>query len=185
MSATHPPVPLADALRGAPGVLEDLDRWLREDLGRGDVTSVLTVPAGLRVLGQVLVKSPGVLAGLPVMEAVLRRLDPELEWEPRAEDGREIAAGHLPFEAARMRGEARAILAGERLALNLAQRLSGIATAARRAGSRATSKNASPRVRSTWRSSAESSIRILLAVFKRTLDPSCSGTDAIPPTGVA
>ena len=132
-SPLTPSPALADALRGASGLPDLLDRWLQEDLGRGDVTSALTVPAGRRVGAVVLVKAPGVLAGLPLIEAVLRRLDPALAWEPLAEDGAEVAAEQLPFEAARALGEARALLAGERLALNLAQRLSGIATAARQA----------------------------------------------------
>jgi nicotinate-nucleotide pyrophosphorylase (carboxylating) len=128
-----PATALADLLRGAPGLAEQLDRWLQEDLGRGDVTSALTVPAGRRVQAVVLVKAPGVLAGLPLVEAVLRRLDPELDWQPLVADGVEIERAELPAEVARLRGEARALLGGERLALNLLQRLSGIASAARAA----------------------------------------------------
>jgi nicotinate-nucleotide pyrophosphorylase (carboxylating) len=124
---------VSDALRNAPGILDQIDAWLAEDLGRGDVTSALTVPSGRRVEAVMLIKAPGVLAGLPVFEAVLRRLDTDLSWQPRVEDGAELVGDQLPFEAVRFQGDARALLAGERLALNLVQRLSGIATAARRA----------------------------------------------------
>src|SRR5437764_8531762 len=97
-----PPVTaLADVLRGAPGLADQLDRWLQEDLGRGDVTSSLTIPAGRRVEAVVLVKAPGVVAGLPLVEAVMRRLDPQLDWQPRLAERAEIDRAELPAEVAR------------------------------------------------------------------------------------
>ena len=99
---------------------------LAEDVGTGDVTSEAVVPADRRAVGTVLLKAPGVVAGLDAMEAVFRRLDWDARWEVLVPDGTRCT--DVPQPVARVEGSARAILAGERLALNLAQRLSGIAT---------------------------------------------------------
>lgn len=103
-----------------------VEAGLAEDLGAGDVTSEATVPADRRAAARVLLKQPGVVAGLDAMEAVFRRLDSNVRWEPLVEDGTAIA--ETPQVVATLEGVARAVLAGERLALNLAQRLSGVAT---------------------------------------------------------
>jgi len=102
--------------------------WLAEDLGSGDVTTEAVVPLGARCVARVLLKEPGVVCGLAAVEAVFRTLDPELEWETAHEDGERLG----PSELACVSGRARAILSGERLALNLLGRLSGIATLTRR-----------------------------------------------------
>jgi nicotinate-nucleotide pyrophosphorylase (carboxylating) len=105
----------------------DIRSFLTEDVGEGDVTTEAVVPADARLTAALLLKEEGVLCGLEVAEAVFRELDPELELEPLARDG-ETTRG----EIARLSGNARALLTGERTALNLLARLSGIATLTRR-----------------------------------------------------
>jgi nicotinate-nucleotide pyrophosphorylase (carboxylating) len=106
----------------------DVRAWLAEDVGDGDVTSEAVVPAGVRCSARVLLKEPGVICGLDVLEAVFRELDREIDVELREADGAELP----PCELAFLHGDARAVLAGERVALNLLGRLSGIATMTRR-----------------------------------------------------
>jgi nicotinate-nucleotide pyrophosphorylase (carboxylating) len=110
-----------------------LDRIVREslaeDLGSGDVTTDATVDEGATGTAVLVTRAPGVVAGLDAVEAVFRALDPEVEFEPLADDGDEL---HGPAPVARVSGSLRAILTGERLALNLLGRLSGIATATKR-----------------------------------------------------
>ncbi len=107
-----------------------IEAGLAEDVGTGDVTSEAVVPADRRAVGTVLLKAPGVVAGLDAMEAVFRRLDSDVRWEGLVADGARLT--DVPCAVARVVGSARAVLAGERLALNLAQRLSGIATSTAR-----------------------------------------------------
>ncbi len=104
-------------------------RALAEDLGEGDITTRLTVPEGKRARGTFSGKQVLVVAGLRVAEEVFRVLDHNCLWEATVEDGAEIASGST---LAVVTGEARALLAGERVALNFLQRLSGIATLTRR-----------------------------------------------------
>jgi nicotinate-nucleotide pyrophosphorylase (carboxylating) len=107
-------------------VLEELiDRVLREDIGTGDVTTNSIVPPGYTTIGFIHAKEAGVVAGLPVAGAVFRRLSPHISFQIRVREGERVQAGQL---LARVEGEARAILSGERVALNLLQRMSGIAT---------------------------------------------------------
>jgi nicotinate-nucleotide pyrophosphorylase (carboxylating) len=105
---------------------ELLERWLAEDVGDGDVTTEATVPSDLVVKAELLVKVPGVVCGLPLAEQVFTRLDPELRFEAVLAEGARVA--RPPVVAATLEGRARAVLTGERLALNLVGRLSGIAT---------------------------------------------------------
>lgn len=102
--------------------------WLAEDLGSGDVTSEALIPTEASSTAAILLKEPGVLCGLDVTRAVFCELDDKLRWEPRRADGDWSAPGELVALA----GRTRAILGGERLALNLLSRLSGIATLTRR-----------------------------------------------------
>ncbi|MDX6494244.1 MAG: hypothetical protein QOE17_230 [Gaiellales bacterium] len=106
-----------------------IDRALSEDVGDGDLTTVAIVPEGLRGEAAVVVREPGVVCGLAEAFAVLLRLDPEAELEVLVADGEVVA--NPPVTAARMRASVRALLTGERTALNLLQRMSGIATATR------------------------------------------------------
>ena len=108
-----------------------IDMALNEDVGRGDITTEATVPPGALATAEILQKSAGVLCGLPVVEAVFKTLDPSvtvtrLADEGSLSDGRRRVVG-------RIQGTATAILTGERTALNFLQRLSGVATASRRA----------------------------------------------------
>jgi nicotinate-nucleotide pyrophosphorylase (carboxylating) len=100
-----------------------------EDEGPGDVTSEATLDAGHRSRAVLLCKEAGVLAGVPVMEAVFRHrgLAPRIEW--LAQEGDSISAGQA---LARVEDETRGLLVCERILLNFMQRLSGIATATRR-----------------------------------------------------
>src|SRR3954454_21216082 len=111
--------------------MEDLvERALAEDVGGGDVTTEATVPADARARATIRQKAPGAVYGLDVAEAVFRALDPEVRVERLVEEGtwREEGGPVMRIEAA-----ARALLTGERTALNFLQRLSGVATAAARA----------------------------------------------------
>jgi len=101
---------------------------LREDLGRGDVTSEACIPPGVR--GEAVVRARGdlVVCGLDVIREVYRQVDPEVEVHDRARDGEAITAA---AEVAKVIGRATSILGGERVALNFAQRMSGIATMTR------------------------------------------------------
>lgn len=112
---------------------EALDHCLRgflsEDIGRLDVTTETTVPRETRARGQLIAKSECVVSGLPVARRVFELLDPELSWQEAAAAGAGVGAGTL---LAHLAGEARAILTAERVALNLLQRMCGIATQTRR-----------------------------------------------------
>jgi nicotinate-nucleotide pyrophosphorylase (carboxylating) len=102
---------------------------LAEDLGRGDLTSRLTLPEEARAQGTFKSKQWLVVAGMPVAQKVFEILDPTLGWQGRVAEGTEVGVG-VPL--ASISGPARSLLAGERVALNFLQHLSGIATFARR-----------------------------------------------------
>jgi nicotinate-nucleotide pyrophosphorylase (carboxylating) len=102
---------------------------LAEDLGDGDVTSSSAIPAAAKFSGHLLVKEAGVIAGLTVASRVFTLLDPTVVFHPFAADGDLVQPGNI---VATVSGPGRAILSGERVALNFLQRMSGIATATRR-----------------------------------------------------
>ena len=102
-----------------------VDLALAEDIGAGDITSLATVPAEASAEGTMLVKQPGVISGLSAASYVFERVDPAISFRPRCEDGTHLDAGEV---LADLSGPARSVLAGERVALNLLQRLSGVAT---------------------------------------------------------
>ncbi|WP_185747703.1 carboxylating nicotinate-nucleotide diphosphorylase [Thermus amyloliquefaciens] len=108
--------------------LDTLKAWLLEDLGHGDLTTRLTVPEDLVGQAVILAKERGVMAGLPVAREVFALADARITFTPLVEEGMRVEPGQ---EVARLEGPLRGILAGERLALNLLQRLSGIATLTR------------------------------------------------------
>jgi nicotinate-nucleotide pyrophosphorylase (carboxylating) len=109
-----------------------LKQWIREvlneDIGAGDLTTEALVPADHQSSCLFIAKQDGVIAGLPVAEAVYRELDPEIRWEWLVREGDRVKKGTA---IARITGPTRAILTGERVALNLLQRMSGIATMTR------------------------------------------------------
>ena len=98
---------------------------LKEDLGRGDITTQATVRGGQRARGRFLAKQDFILCGLEIAEAVFGTLDSQIQLESRVYDGEAISKG---TEFVRIEGPANVLLTGERTALNLLQRLSGVAT---------------------------------------------------------
>ena len=110
-------------------IRDAVSRALREDLGDCDVTTTATVAAGARARAVVAQKAPGVVFGLDVVEATFRALDPEIGFERLCAEGRWRERG----DVVRLEGSARAILSGERTALNFLGRLSGLSPCAPRA----------------------------------------------------
>src|ERR671916_858760 len=109
-------------------LFSQIGAFLSEDLGRGDITTQATVARNTRARGRFLAKEPMVVAGLEAAESVFSTLDSQQQLEAFVSDGDEFEAGKV---IARTHGFADVLLAGERLALNLLQRLSGIATLTR------------------------------------------------------
>lgn len=112
----------------------DLDDFVRrvlaEDLGKGgDVTSSATIDAGARFTAEMVCRQPIVVAGLEIAAAFFRALDPDVAIEQLANDGDHVTARPVLMQ---LHGNARAMLAAERSALNTLQHLSGIATLTRR-----------------------------------------------------
>ena len=106
-----------------------LDAALREDIGTGDLTSEAVIPPDAVARGLFVARETGVLAGAPLLGPLFQRIDPAAEVKLLKSDGDALARGDA---IAAIAGPARAILAGERAALNFLQRLSGIATMTRR-----------------------------------------------------
>jgi len=107
-----------------------LIKWaLSEDVGTGDITTLNTLRAGVGARAVVMVKQPGVVAGLEVARLTFRELDASVKFETTVQDGSTVQAG---VAVARVFGSAGSILTGERTALNFLQRLSGIATLTRK-----------------------------------------------------
>lgn len=101
---------------------------LKEDLGRGDLTTQTVIRGGAKARGRFLPNQDIVLCGLEIAEAVFAALDNSIVLESLVYDGEKIAAGD---EFARIEGPANALLTGERTAINIMQRLSGVATLTR------------------------------------------------------
>jgi nicotinate-nucleotide pyrophosphorylase (carboxylating) len=100
-----------------------------EDIGDGDITTNNLIPPTAIRSAVLVAKEPGVIAGLPVAEYVFRRFDQNLEWEVKKPDGSKVVPGEIIVA---FRANLRALLTGERKALNFLQRLSGIASYAHR-----------------------------------------------------
>jgi len=96
-----------------------------EDIGDGDITTNNLIPPGENKTAILVAKEKGVIAGLPVAEMVFRKFDNNLEWYTLIPDGSKVKTGDVIAE---FKGNYRALLTGERKALNFLQRLSGIAT---------------------------------------------------------
>ena len=101
---------------------------LKEDIGKGDITTEFFVPEGLRASGRIVAHEPAVIAGTGAAAEIFRKIDPETEVQIIRPDGEAVAAGDIVIE---VRGLARSILKAERVALNFLQRLCGIATLTR------------------------------------------------------
>jgi nicotinate-nucleotide pyrophosphorylase (carboxylating) len=102
-----------------------VDLALAEDIGTGDITSLATVPAAAIASGTILAKETGVISGIEVAAFVFTRVDPTIAFEPLVADGDHVEAF---TRLAEVSGNARSLLTAERTALNLMQRLSGVAT---------------------------------------------------------
>ena len=103
---------------------------LAEDIGRGDITTEATVSPHAQATAEILQKAPGVVCGLPLAERVFNLLDARVKLAPEVDEGSFSTDRRV---VAKLEGPAAAILSGERTALNFIQRLSGVATASRRA----------------------------------------------------
>jgi nicotinate-nucleotide pyrophosphorylase (carboxylating) len=106
-------------------ILAAVEHALTEDIGAGDVTTNSIVSPETIAAARIIAKEDGVLSGLSVAQAVFLSLDPEMNFTYGALDGREVVRGQTLAE---LKGSARAILSGERTALNFIGRMSGIAT---------------------------------------------------------
>jgi nicotinate-nucleotide pyrophosphorylase (carboxylating) len=104
-------------------------RALSEDIGDGDVTTQCTVPADATLNGRFIAKESGVVAGLEVVGLTFSILDEQVQFAPHVADGEQVEAGCV---IGTISGPGRALLSGERVALNFLQRMSGIATLTRR-----------------------------------------------------
>jgi len=102
-----------------------VDAALREDLGPGDITADSIFSENAQCDAAIKAKAEGIIAGLPLAKRVFRRLDAEAEWIELKREGNGVEPGEM---VARISGRARAVLSGERTALNFISRLSGIAT---------------------------------------------------------
>jgi nicotinate-nucleotide pyrophosphorylase (carboxylating) len=111
------------------GIMAAIGDFLAEDIGRGDITTQATVARDVRAMGRFLAKEKLIICGLEVAEGVFVHLDPEIpEIESNYQDGDEVDEGTV---FATLKGFADVLLTGERVALNIIQRLSGIATLTR------------------------------------------------------
>lgn len=99
---------------------------LDEDIGAGDITTDSVIPVNMTAKATIVAKDGGVVAGLPVAERVFKKLSEDIVWNALVNDGDCVKKGEL---LAKVKGPFRALLAGERLALNFLQRMSGIASA--------------------------------------------------------
>ncbi|MBN1247951.1 MAG: carboxylating nicotinate-nucleotide diphosphorylase, partial [Anaerolineae bacterium] len=116
------PPPLDDLLTAAAPLIR---LAIEEDIGPGDATSLSTLDPDAQLVGRIVAKAPGIIAGLPVASAVFCQVDSTLDVTLHAREGQEVVAGELIAE---VRGPGRSLLAAERIALNFLQRMSGIAT---------------------------------------------------------
>lgn len=107
---------------------ESIRSWLREDVGSGDITTMSTIEEGHESKAVIHAKEDGIIAGLPVAQLVFEIVDPQLSFIARVEEGQAITKGTIIAE---VEGSTHRLLTGERLALNLLQRMSGIATKTR------------------------------------------------------
>src|ERR1700741_2353708 len=115
-----------DAFLSPLAIDEAVQRALNEDLGRaGDITSMATIPEAAHAHAVMVARQSGAIAGLPLAVAIFQKLSADVSIEAHIRDGEAVAAG---LHVLTISGPARAILAGERTALNFVGRLSGIAT---------------------------------------------------------
>lgn len=104
---------------------KQIQDWLTEDIGSGDITTLALVPAAAKTNAIIHAKDSGILAGIDVARRVFELLDKDIQFDAKLADGAALTNGSIIAE---IKGNAQAILTGERLALNLLQHLSGVAT---------------------------------------------------------
>lgn len=110
-----------------PRLLHDIvARALVEDIGHGDLTSLTLIEPTAHGRAQIIAKAPGILCGLPIGQEVFAQVDSSVAWSPLCADGEAVTPGQVLVE---LSGPIRAILTGERVALNFMQQLSGVSTA--------------------------------------------------------
>jgi nicotinate-nucleotide pyrophosphorylase (carboxylating) len=111
-----------------PEIVACLNLALREDIGSGDVTTNTIVPADAEIAGEIFAKQPGTIAGLDVARSVFVLLHRDIRFTANVGEGAQVTRG---TQLANLSGSARAMLTGERTALNFLGRMSGIATLTR------------------------------------------------------
>lgn len=104
---------------------KQIQDWLAEDIGSGDITTLALVPAAAKTNAIIHAKDSGILAGIDVARRVFELLDKDIQFDAKLADSAALTNGSIIAE---IKGNAQAILTGERLALNLLQHLSGVAT---------------------------------------------------------
>ena len=109
-------------------IVDCIRRALSEDIGPGDVTTTSIVPPGATAVARIIAKQDGVLSGLVVAQAAFLLLSGEMRFDSTLSDGARVVRGQTLLE---LNGPARAMLTGERTALNFLARMSGIATLTR------------------------------------------------------
>jgi nicotinate-nucleotide pyrophosphorylase (carboxylating) len=129
MASVNPLTPTPEINWDSAAIANFVRKALEEDVGPGDATSLATVSTTAAGHARIIARSPLVCAGLPLAQLVFREVDPAMKIEFLARDGDCV---EQPRDVMRCRGRARAILAGERTALNFLAHLSGIATLTRR-----------------------------------------------------
>jgi nicotinate-nucleotide pyrophosphorylase (carboxylating) len=100
-------------------------RALKEDIGRGDITTKLTIPKNKKVKAVLLAKEDCIVCGLDIARLVFKEKDKNIKFKPKVHDGKNVTKGMV---LARLEGEATSILTAERVALNFLSLLSGITT---------------------------------------------------------
>jgi nicotinate-nucleotide pyrophosphorylase (carboxylating) len=121
---------ISSSKKPSAAILKKLIRQaLKEDIGKGDITSEAIIPAEMKFAGKIIAKEDGMIAGLEVAGLCFHLLDPEIDFQAELEDGSAVQRGDI---IARLEGSARNILMAERVALNFLQRMSGIATLTRK-----------------------------------------------------
>lgn len=113
----------------SPEIVAAIQRSLAEDIGDGDITTECTIDENLWLSGRLVARAAGVIAGLAIAHQVFQMVDKRVSFVTLAADGDPVLPGQT---LARISGPGRALLTGERTALNFLQRISGIATATRR-----------------------------------------------------
>jgi len=109
-----------------PGHLDNiLNLAIEEDIGDGDHSSLACIPAKKKGASRLLIKEPGILAGIEEAQAIFQKIDRRLKTQTYLQDGDTIARGDIAFQ---VEGRVQSILRAERLVLNIMQRMSGIAT---------------------------------------------------------